>query len=105
MPNAVFFIGGIAVHATGTSHYPELGTRASGGCVRTKLEISKLIREKVMETGRGSQAGQFKMVKESEGRNRITNNMVVVDKINRQTGDIVNGKLNSWDTVIVVYEE
>lgn len=105
MPNAVFFIGGIAVHATGKSHYPELGTRASGGCVRTKLEISKLIREKVMETGKGKEPGQFKVVKESEGRNRITNNMVVVDKINRQTGDIMNAKLNSWDTVIVVYEE
>jgi hypothetical protein len=105
MPNAVFFIGGIAVHATGKSHYPELGTRASGGCVRTKLEISKLIREMVMETGKGKEPGQFKVVKESEGRNRITNNMVVVDKINRQTGDIMNAKLNSWDTVIVVYEE
>ena len=105
MPNAVFFIGGIAVHATGKSHYPELGTRASGGCVRTKLEISKLIREKVMETGKGKEPGQFKILKESEGRNRIANNMVVVDKINRQTGDIMNAKLNSWDTVIVVYEE
>lgn len=105
MPNAVFFIGGIAIHATGKSHYPELGTRASGGCVRTKLEISKLIREKVMDTGRGSQEGQFKIVRESEGRNRVTNNSVVVDQISRTTGDILNAKLNSWDTVIVVYEE
>jgi hypothetical protein len=105
MPNAVFFVGGIAIHATGTASYKDLGTRASGGCIRTKLEVSKLVREKVMETGRGSQPGQFKVVNESAGRNRITNNMVMVDKINRQTGDILNAKLNSWDTVIVVYEE
>jgi hypothetical protein len=105
MPNAVFFVGGIAIHATGTSYYKDLGTRASGGCVRTKLEVSKLIREKVMDTGRGSQPGQFKVVKESEGRNRITNNTVVVDQISRNTGDILNAKVNSWDTVIVVYEE
>jgi hypothetical protein len=105
MPNAVFLVGGIAIHATGQSYYPDLGKRASGGCIRTKLEISKLIREKVMDTGRGSQPGQFSVVKESEGRHRISNNTVVVDQISRNTGDILNGKLNSWDTVIVVYEE
>lgn len=105
MPNSVFFIGGIAIHATGNSYYKDLGTRASGGCIRTKLETSKIIREKVMDTGRGSQQGQFKVVNESAGRNRISNNMVMVDKINRNTGDIMNAKLNSWDTVIVVFEE
>jgi lipoprotein-anchoring transpeptidase ErfK/SrfK len=32
MPNAVFFVGGIAIHAT--THTEDLGKRASGGCVR-----------------------------------------------------------------------
>jgi len=32
MPNAVFFIGGIAVHAS--THIDQLGQRASGGCIR-----------------------------------------------------------------------
>jgi hypothetical protein len=105
MPNAVFFIGGIAVHATGTSHYPELGTRASGGCVRTKLEISKLIREKIMDSGRGSAAGQFKILNESEGRNRIINNLVEVNQVDRKTGDVLEQKIKSWDTVVIVYEE
>lgn len=103
MPNAVFFIGGIAIHATTKSHYKELGTRASGGCVRTILETSKMIREKIMETGRG--LGQYSILAEAKGRNRIANNMVSVDKIARHTGDILNGKINSWDTVIIVYEE
>lgn len=105
MPNAVFFVGGIALHATTKSHYAELGRRASGGCVRLLLETSKAIREKVMDTGRGSAPGQYQIVAEAKGRNRIGNNTVSVDKISRNTGEILNGKLESWDTVIVVYEE
>ena len=105
MPNSVFIVGGIAIHATGTSAYADLGKRASGGCIRTKLELSKYIREKVMESGKGSAPGQYKIVNESSGRNRIANNSVVVDQISRQTGDIINAKINSWDTVVVVYEE
>lgn len=36
MPNAVFFFGGIALHATpnDSQHQARLGNRASGGCVR-----------------------------------------------------------------------
>lgn len=105
MPNAVFFNGGVALHATSPSHYAELGTRASGGCVRLLLETSQFIREKVMETGMGSQPGQYKIVKEDEGRNMIAKNTVKVDAIQRQTGDLLNSKINSWDTVIIVYEE
>lgn len=102
MPNAVFFIGGIALHATTKSHYAELGTRASGGCVRLRLESSKLIREKVMETGLGN---TYVVKKESYRRDLVTGNSVEVSRINRNDGSIIDGKLNSWDTVIIVYEE
>lgn len=34
MNNAIFFIGGIAVHATTPEHFKALGHRDSGGCVR-----------------------------------------------------------------------
>lgn len=34
MDYAIFFNGGIALHATTPDHYKELGRRASGGCVR-----------------------------------------------------------------------
>lgn len=105
MPNAVFFIGGIALHATTKSHYAELGTRASGGCVRLLLETSKFIREKVMETGAGNQPGQFKVVTTEKGRNQILSNSVSVDRIDRYSGELLNEKINSWDTVIIVYEE
>ncbi|MEK6579056.1 MAG: L,D-transpeptidase [Bdellovibrionota bacterium] len=43
MPNAVFFTGGIALHATSEAHYKELGQRASGGCVRLTLEDSEIL--------------------------------------------------------------
>ena len=105
MPNAVFFIGGIAIHATTKSHYAELGTRASGGCVRTILETSALIRSKVMDSGRGSQPGQYKVVAEAKGRNIIAQNTIPVEQISRQTGDLLTAKVNSWDTVVIVYEE
>lgn len=105
MPNSVFFIGGIAIHAAAKASYKDLGTRASGGCIRTVLETSKLIREKVMESGRGSGEGQYKIVAEAKGRNRIANNSILVDQVSRYSGDILNAKINSWDTVIIVYEE
>lgn len=105
MPNAVFFIGGIAIHATGTSSYAQLGTRASGGCIRTKLETSQFVRTKVMDTGTGSRPGQFEIEKEAEGRNRIRKNSVSVDKLDRYSGDMLNEQVISWDTVIIVYEE
>jgi lipoprotein-anchoring transpeptidase ErfK/SrfK len=101
MPNAVFFIGGIAIHATGQSNYKFLGSRASGGCVRTTLADSKVIREKVMETGRGQ---DFRIVNEGRGRNRVVSNTVKVDGIARFSGEMTNSKVDSWDTVIVVYQ-
>jgi hypothetical protein len=105
MPNAVFFVGGIALHATTKSHYAELGTRASGGCVRLVHETSQFLRQKIMDTGKGRWPWQFKLSKEAEGRNRILNNSIVVDEIDRQQGVLLNEKIKSWDTVIIVYEE
>ncbi|UYL08887.1 L,D-transpeptidase [Bdellovibrio sp. SKB1291214] len=47
MEFAVFFIGGIAVHATTPDHYSELGQRASGGCVRIHRDNAKLLWSKI----------------------------------------------------------
>jgi len=41
MEYAIFFNGGIAVHATTSDHYNELGSKASGGCVRAHPENAK----------------------------------------------------------------
>ena len=51
MPNAQFIIGGIAIHATSEEHYRELGTRASGGCIRLRLDDSKAVWDLVNEVG------------------------------------------------------
>lgn len=53
MEYSVFFIGGIATHATTPDHYKELGTRASGGCVRLKKEYAKLFYDLVLREGKG----------------------------------------------------
>lgn len=47
MEYAIFYIGGIAVHATTPDHYSELGQRASGGCVRIHKDNAKLLWSKV----------------------------------------------------------
>lgn len=111
MPNAIFINCsrldftkecGIAIHATSNSHYPQLGKRDSGGCVRTKLEVSKQLREMVMESGLGTT--QFTIKNEGYRRDKILGNTIITDLVNRDSGDIVNKKINSWDTVIVIYE-
>ncbi len=51
MPFAQFFTGGIAIHATSKDHYAELGTRASGGCVRVTYEHAEMIWNLVEEVG------------------------------------------------------
>lgn len=51
MPYAQFLIGGIAIHATTKDHYSELGSRASGGCVRVRYEDAKMIWGLVDEVG------------------------------------------------------
>ena len=49
MPFAQFIVGGIAIHATTESHYDQLRTRASGGCIRLRHENAEelwhLVRE------------------------------------------------------------
>lgn len=112
MPNAVFMCQnfarecGIAIHATTKSHYAELGTKASGGCVRTRLDISQQLRKLVMNSGLGSEPGNFTVRPDGTHpkRRKIFNNSVAVDQISLKTGDIENLKVKSWDTVIVVYE-
>lgn len=113
MPNAIFINCsrndfykecGIAIHATSASHYPELGKRDSGGCVRTRLEVSEQLRKLVMSTGLGYEPGRFEIRNEGYRRDRIIKNQVPVDLVSRDSGDIVNKTVNAWDTVIVVYE-
>jgi lipoprotein-anchoring transpeptidase ErfK/SrfK len=51
MPFAQFFVGGIALHATVPLHEPELGRRASGGCVRLQLQNAETLWNLVSDVG------------------------------------------------------
>lgn len=107
MPNAVFLIGGIAIHATpnDASHAGRLGQRASGGCVRVKDTDSLFIRQKVMDSGNGSGEGQFRTVTESHRRWKVTDaNRVSVPAIRRADGVRTGAQMRSWDTVVVVHD-
>lgn len=110
MPNSVFFYEGIAIHATSQSHYAQLGTRASGGCVRMTLDDSKKVREFVMEGGKGSGVGQYVVRREEYKRNRIYNNSIQVAQVDSLLGEFLKdnkGNLimqDSWDALIVIFE-
>jgi lipoprotein-anchoring transpeptidase ErfK/SrfK len=51
MPFAVFFHGGVAIHATSPSHYAELGKPASGGCVRLGRTNAQTVYDLVTQVG------------------------------------------------------
>jgi hypothetical protein len=53
MPWAVFFAGGIAVHATNSPAYRNLGHRASGGCVRLHANHAETFFRAIREAGTG----------------------------------------------------
>jgi len=107
MANAVFLVGGIAIHATpnDAAHAGKLGQRASGGCVRVKDTNSVKIRETVMDSGNGSGPGEFTTVTESYRRWKVTDaNRVSVPAINRANGVRAGGMIKSWNTVVVVHD-
>ena len=104
MPNPVFYIGGIAIHATGEGNYKFLGSRASGGCVRVTLENSKKIREAVMNSGKGLLQGQFKLVPAGYKRTQVIGNSITLPSVHRASGNLLTNNVQSWDTIIWVHE-
>jgi hypothetical protein len=82
MPNAVFFIGGIAIHAS--NHIEQLGQRASGGCIRLAPSNAKAL---------------FQLIKKMEIQS--------VDAINRSGKTALNRagnplKVTNRDVLIIV---
>lgn len=68
---AVFFNGGIALHATTRSHYDELGRRASGGCVRLREDDAEELYHLIKNAGKAyvpkfSRSGKIKLDKSGE---------------------------------------
>lgn len=85
MPWAVFFNGGIALHATTPSHYDELGRRASGGCVRLHHDDAEELYHLIKNAGKGvvprfRQSGRI--MRDSSGRislERNYNTLIIVE--------------------------
>lgn len=84
MNYSVFFIGGIATHATTPDHYRELGQRASGGCIRLHEKNAKIVYDLILSEGLGKVP-----IFTREGRISTS----IFGKVKYQ---------NSWNTLIIV---
>ncbi len=51
MPYAIFFTGGIAIHAANSAVEYKLGSRASGGCIRLQSHNARLLFDLVNQVG------------------------------------------------------
>ncbi len=86
MPFAVFFIGGIAIHATTPSHFSMLGKRDSGGCARLHPDNAKILFGLVEQYNKGV-VPSFHW-----------NGQLVFDKKGKLTMQ------NNWNTLVIVEE-
>lgn len=104
MTYAVFFNGGIALHSTTKDHYVELGTRASGGCARMKLEEAKELNALIRSTGDGN----TRLLDEGfDGLSRMRYlDRIKLPDIAQYSGEMKteNDEIATYDAVIIVYE-
>jgi len=105
----IFFSGGIALHSTTPDHYKDLGSRASGGCVRMMPEDALFLNELVLSTGNqnyhisdhANRIGDIKIT-----RNKVVGGEIPVLGVYRKTGVIYNETtVKSWDALIIIKDE
>lgn len=104
MDYAVFFTGGIAIHATDESAYRRLGRRASGGCIRLKREDARTINEIIRSSGNGDGRWVDASV---EGLDRkLYIDRVKLYDMNKSIGFLLKNDKKIWtyDTAIVVVD-
>ncbi len=101
---AVFFNGGIATHATTRGAYAKLGHRASGGCVRMKLEEAEEVNQLIVSRGEAN----MNTIDQSEVIDGAMLNRVLYvnrDKfptVDRMSGRLLQEKMWTYDSLIVV---
>ncbi|MBH47786.1 MAG: hypothetical protein CME71_06410 [Halobacteriovorax sp.] len=101
---AVFFNGGIATHATTRGQYNRLGSRASGGCVRMRLEEAEEVNQLIVSRGEPN----FRTVDQSEVIDDVLLKRILYinrDKfpvVDRNTGKFGNATMWTYDALIVV---
>ncbi|MFC1522837.1 L,D-transpeptidase [Elusimicrobiota bacterium] len=107
MHHAVFFIGGIAIHATTPKNFHKIGKRASGGCIRLMPKDAQALNEMVLMTGRQDWYLAAEIIVASNNkryvRKRAEKWQMSVPKIARHTGTLdKNTAAWSLDTLIIV---
>ena len=106
MDFAVFFNGGIALHSTIKKYFPQLGQRASGGCVRFKREDAQEVNELILSTGLDSyeiKPRNRKVGNRTVLRHKVVGGDLEVLGVYRNSGVIYNETtVKSWDTLIIV---
>src|SRR5690606_31032066 len=101
---AVFFNGGIALHSTTTSQYARLGKRASGGCVRLRLDEAEELNQTIVARGEP----HFRTVDQSERVDGAMLKRVLYinrDKfptVERMTGKLQADTMWTYDALVVV---
>ncbi len=101
---AVFFNGGIALHSTTRSQYSRLGTRASGGCVRMKLEEAEEVNQMIVTRGEPNMrtVDQSEMIDDVLLKRILYINREKFPKVNVKTGEHQVEKIWTYDSLIVV---
>lgn len=101
---AVFFNGGIALHSTTRSQYSKLGSRASGGCIRMRLEEAEEVNQFIVARGEP----HFRTVDQSEEINGSALRRVMytnrdrLPTVDRDTGKFKSTLMWTYDALVVV---
>lgn len=104
MKYAIFFNNGIAIHAS--EHLKQLGTRASGGCIRLEESAAEIVNASILSTGSTSDQMASEDFCNSKGENcherSLYLNRVKLPNISYKTGSNTSQKIWTYDTLIVV---
>lgn len=111
MDYATFFQGGIAIHSTTKSHYPELGQRDSGGCARLKYEDAQTIADLIRSTGEGHEDTRDESFSATKNGRRIKlDRIMYTDREKRENLERFSGRETSsviwtYNAAIIVVTE
>lgn len=105
MKYAIFFNGGIALHAS--EHIEGLGHRASGGCIRVKEEVAEWLNAAILSTGEPHRDTTSEDFCNSKGENcykrSLYTNRIKLPNIDPKTGQELNSNVIwTYPTLIVV---
>ncbi|PIP91757.1 MAG: hypothetical protein COW01_05220 [Bdellovibrionales bacterium CG12_big_fil_rev_8_21_14_0_65_38_15] len=101
---AVFFNGGIATHATTRGAYAKLGHRASGGCIRMKLEEAEEVNQLIVSRGEANMntVDQSEVIDGAMLKRVLYINRDKFPTVDRMTGKFLQEQMWTYDSLVVV---